>query len=52
MKEENKNLLEIHDLTVHYVTDEFINYVRPLIQGDVSPVMVDGIPRYLYHKKK
>ena len=35
-----------------YVTDEFINYVRPLIQGDVSPVMVDGIPRYLYHKKK
>ena len=26
-----------------YVTDEFITYVRPLIQGDVSPVMVDGI---------
>ena len=22
-----------------YVTDEFINYVRPLIQGDVSPMM-------------
>lgn len=35
-----------------YVTEEFINYVRPLIQGDVSPVMVDGIPRYLYHKTK
>ena len=35
-----------------YVTEEFISYVRPLIQGDVSPVMVDGIPRYLYHKKK
>lgn len=34
-----------------YVTDEFVSYVRPLIQGDVSPVMVDGIPRYLYHKK-
>lgn len=31
-----------------YVTDEFISYVRPLIQGDVSPVMVDGIPRHLY----
>ena len=30
-----------------YVTDEFVNYVRPLIQGDVSPVMVDGIPRHL-----
>ena len=26
------------------VTDEFVAYVRPLIQGDVSPVMVDGIP--------
>ncbi len=31
-----------------YVTKEFITYVRPLIQGDVSPVMVDGIPRHLY----
>ena len=31
-----------------YVTEEFVNYVRPLIQGDVSPVMVDGIPRHLF----
>ena len=31
-----------------YVTDQFVSYVRPLIQGDVSPVMVDGIPRHLY----
>ena len=31
-----------------YVTDEFIAYIKPLIQGDVSPVMVDGIPRHLY----
>ena len=31
-----------------YVTEEFINYVRPLIHGDVSPIMVDGIPRHLY----
>lgn len=30
-----------------YVTAEFKRYVRPLIQGDVSPVMVDGIPRHL-----
>lgn len=35
-----------------YVTEEFSNYVRPLIQGDVSPVMVDGIPRHLFHSKK
>ncbi|MBR1856564.1 MAG: 6-phosphofructokinase, partial [Oribacterium sp.] len=31
-----------------YVTNEFITYVRPLIQGDVGAVMVDGIPRHLY----
>lgn len=30
------------------VTDEFLAYVRPLIQGDVSPIMVDGIPRHLF----
>ncbi len=33
-----------------YVTSEFVSYVKPLIQGDVSPVMVDGIPRHLYKK--
>lgn len=33
-----------------YVTEEFISYVKPLIQGDVSPVMVDGIPRHLYRR--
>ncbi len=33
-----------------YVTNEFVSYVKPLIQGDVSPVMVDGIPRHLYKK--
>ena len=33
-----------------YVTYEFVNYVRPLIQGDVSPIMVDGIPRHLYRQ--
>lgn len=35
-----------------YVTEEFITYVEPLIQGDVSPVMVDGIPRHLYTPKE
>lgn len=33
-----------------YVTEDFISYVRPLIQGDVSPVVVDGIPRHLYRQ--
>jgi 6-phosphofructokinase 1 len=31
-----------------YVTEEFLRYVRPLIQGDVDPITVDGIPRHLY----
>ena len=31
-----------------YVTEDFVSYVRPLIQGDVQPIMVDGIPRHLY----
>jgi len=35
-----------------YVTDDFVTYVKPLIQGDVSPVMVDGIPRHLYTPKE
>lgn len=35
-----------------YVTDDFVAYVKPLIQGDVAPVMVDGIPRHLYTPKE
>ena len=35
-----------------YVTEEFIDYVRPLIQGDSPSVMVDGIPRHLYMGKR
>ncbi len=33
-----------------YITEDFVSYVRPLIQGDVSPVMVDGIPRHLFRQ--
>ena len=29
------------------VTDEFINYAQPLIQGTLMPVMVNGVPRHL-----
>ena len=35
-----------------YVTNAFISYVEPLIQGDVYPIMVDGIPRHLYTPKE
>jgi len=30
-----------------YVTDEFINYIEPLIHGDYQPFMVNGLPRHL-----
>jgi len=30
-----------------YVTPEFIGYVRPLIQAELTPMMVDGLPRHL-----
>ncbi len=31
-----------------YVTREFFEYARPLIIGELSPFMVDGLPRHLY----
>ena len=31
----------------NYVTEEFLDYVRPLIQGNYAPVMVEGLPRHL-----
>lgn len=30
-----------------YVTLEFVNYIRPLIQAELTPTMVDGLPRHL-----
>lgn len=31
-----------------YVTNEFVQYAKPLIQGEVAPIIVDGLPRHLY----
>lgn len=31
-----------------YVSKEFITYCRPLIQAELTPIMVDGLPRHLY----
>lgn len=31
-----------------YVSDEFIKYARPLINGEVDPFIVDGLPRHLH----
>jgi len=36
----------------NYVTSEFINYIRPLIQGDYQPFMVNGLPQHLVLKRK
>lgn len=34
-----------------YITEEFINYIEPLIQGDYQPFMVNGLPQHLVLKK-
>ena len=37
------------------MTEEFVNYIRPLIQAELTPIMTDGLPRHLYYtdvKKK
>ncbi len=36
----------------NYVTDEFIDYIEPLIHGDYQPFMVNGLPQHLVLKKK
>jgi ATP-dependent phosphofructokinase / diphosphate-dependent phosphofructokinase len=33
-----------------YVTAEFVSYIRPLIQAELTPTMVDGLPRHLILK--
>ena len=30
-----------------YVTEDLIEYIRPLIQAELSPIFVDGLPRHL-----
>ncbi len=31
-----------------YVTEEFVEYARPLIQGQLLPIMVNGLPKHLH----
>ena len=35
-----------------YVTKDFIDYVKPLIQGDYQPIMVNCLPRHLVLRLK
>ncbi len=30
-----------------FVSKEFIDYVKPLIQGELTPIMIEGLPRHL-----
>jgi 6-phosphofructokinase 1 len=30
-----------------YISDEFVKYVKPLISGELPPIMVEGLPRHL-----
>ncbi len=30
-----------------FITEDLIHYIRPLIQAELSPIMVDGLPRHL-----
>ena len=32
------------------VTESFLNYVRPLIQGQVEVPQKDGLPHFIYRK--
>ena len=35
-----------------YVTDEFVNYVKPLVIGIISPYYAAGLPKHLKIGKK
>lgn len=39
--------IEWIDTENDYVTEDFLNYVRPLIQGSYTPITVNGLPRHL-----
>jgi len=36
----------------NYVTAEFINYVTPLIQGEIEPIMENGLPKHIPYVRK
>lgn len=36
----------------NFVTQEFIDYIEPLIQGDYQPFMVNGLPQHLVLKRQ
>ena len=47
---EKKIPLEWIDVENNYVKDELVEYIKPLIQGDVKQIYKDGLPQYLIMK--
>lgn len=35
-----------------YVKEELIHFIRPLIQAEIEPLWVDGLPRHLKLERK
>jgi len=48
---EKKIPLEWIDVDNNYVKEELIDYIRPLIQGEVKQIYKDGIPQHIILKK-
>lgn len=48
---EKKVPLEWINSKGNYVTDDFINYALPLVQGTVTPQLEDGLPRFAKLRK-
>ena len=34
----------------HQMTDEYLEYVKPLIMGELVPIFKDGLPQHLILK--
>ncbi len=47
---EKKVPLEWINTETNQMTDEFINYAKPLIQGELMPIFKDGLPVHLIRK--
>ena len=44
---EKKVPIEWIDTENNMLKDEFIKYAKPLIQGELIPIFVDGVPKHL-----
>ena len=47
---EKKIPLDLIEKDHSYITSQLIDYMRPLIQAELTPIMVDGLPRHIYLK--